>query len=158
MMFQGYHFQNAYITRNFEKGIETLTARGVREHLRTEADMEVKTRNGTARMSNRIFFGWVGDLQYEVIQPVVDEIGFYTEALPADDSLRFHHVCMRVDDWASFRGSIDEQRLVMEAGHDKLRFCYLDARDIVGHYLEFNWLVPEMWAAVGGSPDRAPRG
>ena len=28
-----------------------------------EADMEVKTRNGTARLANKNYFGWVGDLQ-----------------------------------------------------------------------------------------------
>jgi hypothetical protein len=150
MMFQGRHFQNAYITRDLDKQAARLNAQGVRQHMITEADMEVKTRNGTARMANKIYFGWVGDLQYELIQPLHDDIGIYTDVLPADDSLFFHHICMRLDDWDSFRSSIDESRLVMEAGHDKLRFCYLDARDIVGHYLEFNWMVPEMWAAVGG--------
>ena len=67
MMFQGRHFQNAYITRDLDKQAQRLNALGVRQHLITEADMEVKTRNGTARMANKIYFGWVGDLQYELI-------------------------------------------------------------------------------------------
>ena len=48
--------------------------------------MEVKTRNGTARMANKIYFGWVGDLQYELIQPLHDDIGIYTDMLPATSS------------------------------------------------------------------------
>lgn len=154
-MFEGHHFQNAYITRDLAKHAERLNGLGVREHLRTEADMEVKSRHGTARLHNKIYFGWVGDMQYELIEPLHDDVGIYADVLPADDSLLFHHICMRLPDWDSFRSQIDEQRLVMEAGHDKLRFCYLDARDICGHYLEFNWMAPEMWAAIGGPASQA---
>ena len=150
MMFQGRHFQNAYITRDFEKGLATFKAHGLEPHMTHDADIEVQTRQGPQRMVNRIAFIWQGDLQYELIQPVSGLGGFYTDVLPADDSLRFHHVCSRVDDWDKFRSSIDESRLVLEGGHDALRFCYLDARDIVGHYLEFNWMVPQMWTAIGG--------
>lgn len=149
-MFQGYHFQNAYITRDIEKGLATFKERGVEPFLRHEADIEVQTPSGPARLHNKIAFLWVGDLQYELIEPVSGFVDFYTEQLPSDDSMRFHHICTRLDDWDSFRSSIDERRLVLEGGHEHLRFCYLDARDIVGHYLEYNWMVPEMWAAIGG--------
>jgi hypothetical protein len=27
---------------------------------------------------------------------------------------------------------------------------YVDARDTVGHYLEYCWMTPERWAALGG--------
>jgi len=27
---------------------------------------------------------------------------------------------------------------------------YVDARDTVGHYLEYLWFSPEMWKAYGG--------
>jgi hypothetical protein len=49
MMFEGRHFQNAYIKRDLDKQAARLNAQGVLQHMITEADMEVKTRNGTAR-------------------------------------------------------------------------------------------------------------
>ena len=150
MKLQGHHFQNAYITRDIEKGLATFAQWGVEPFLRHEADIEIQTPSGPARLANRIAFLWVDNLQYELIQPVSGYVDFYTNELPADDSMRFHHVCSRVEDWDAFRAGIDESSLVLEGGHDHLRFCYIDARDTVGHYLEFNWMVPEMWKAIGG--------
>jgi hypothetical protein len=31
----------------------------------------------------------------------------------------------------------------------KLKFVYLDARDLVGHYLEYVWATPERWTQMG---------
>jgi hypothetical protein len=76
----------------------------------------------------------------------------YLDQLPADDSLRFHHVCMRVDDWKGFRARVDRQPypVAIEGGNDALRFLYLDAREFLGHYLEYVCMTPERWSQVGG--------
>jgi hypothetical protein len=64
--------------------------------------------------------------------------------------MTFHHIAMRVaDDWDGFRAGLDEQkRSVVIEGHTPtgLKFCYVDARDTVGHYLEYVWAPARMWA------------
>ena len=79
-------------------------------------------------------------------------VDFYTDELPTDDSMKFHHVAYRVDDWDAFRGKVDQlgYKLVLEGGGDALKFLYLDARDFLGHYIEYVWATPERWAQMGG--------
>jgi len=75
----------------------------------------------------------------------------YLDQLPPDESLMFHHVCMRVDDWS---GSVpawpSALSVAIEGGSEALRFLYLDAREFLGHYLEYVWMTPERWNQVGG--------
>ncbi len=152
-MLEGHHYQNAYITRDIEKAVESFRTRaGVTDVMRYEGEVEVITPRGRGPAVNKLAFIWIGDLQYELIQPVSGYVDVYRDALPADDSLLFHHVCMRVDDWDTFRAKVERQRypVVLEGGSDALKYVYLDARHFLGHYLEYTWMTPERWAALGG--------
>jgi hypothetical protein len=153
MIIEGKHFQNAYITRNIEKAIATFKKHAdVRKLLQYEGTTEVTTPAGRGTLTNKLAFIWVDDLQYEFIEPGPGTVEIYREALPADDSLKFHHICMRVDDWQDFRARVDKQPfpVVLEGGADALRFLYLDAREFLGHYLEYTWMNSERWSQVGG--------
>ncbi len=153
MMLEGRHYQNAYITRDIDKAVETFRTRaGVKDVMRYEGPVEVITPRGRGTAVNKLAFIWIGDLHYELIQPVSGFVDVYRDELPADDSLRFHHVCMRVDDWDVFRSNVERQHypVVLEGGSDALKYVYLDARDFLGHYLEYTWMVPERWTAMGG--------
>jgi Glyoxalase/Bleomycin resistance protein/Dioxygenase superfamily len=152
-MIEGRHYQNAYITRDLDKAIENfLTRAGVQDIMRYEGSVEVTTPRGRGTAVNKLAFIWIGNLQYELIQPVSGYVDVYRDALPADDSLLFHHVCMRVDDWATFRANVTQQKypVVLEGGSDALKYVYLDARDFLGHYLEYTWMTDAMWARMGG--------
>lgn len=152
-MIEGKHYQNAYITRDIEKALESFKTRaGVQDAKSFEVTVEVNTPAGHGMATNKLAFIWIDDLQYELIQPVSGLVDVYKDALPADDALLFHHVCMRVDDWDAFRAKVETQRypVVLEGGGDQLRFLYLDARDFLGHYLEYTWMTPERWAQLGG--------
>jgi hypothetical protein len=73
--------------------------------------------------------------------------------LPDGDVPRFHHSCARVDDWDDFRRRVDRQPcpVVLEKADDpQLKFLYLDARDLLGHYLEYTWMTDARWAQLGG--------
>ena len=153
-MFEGRHYQNAYITRDIGKGIERFRARSaVQNVIAFEAPVELWTPKGRGMAVSKLAFIWIDGLQYELIQPVSGLVDIYSDALPADDGLKFHHICPRVDDWADFRARVDQQDLpvVLEGGGDLLKFLYLDARKLVGHYLEYVWMTPERWASMGGS-------
>ncbi|MET0269390.1 MAG: VOC family protein [Sphingomonas sp.] len=152
-MIEGRHYQNAYVTRDIDAAVETFVARtGATRVLRHDGEVDVWTPRGEGRALNRLAFIWIDNLQYEFIQPVSGFVDIYRDALPADDALTFHHVCMRVDDWTTFRDKVAREnwRVVLEGGGDALRYLYLDARDLVGHYLEYVWMTPERWAQMGG--------
>ena len=152
-MIQGKHFQNAYVTRNVDKWVEEFRVRaGVTDPIVFEAPVELTTPAGTGMAVSRLAFIWVDNLQYELIQPISGLVDIYADALPEDDSLKFHHICMRVPEWEPFRAEVDRQPypVVLEGGGELLRFLYLDARPFLGHYLEYVWMTPERWTQVGG--------
>lgn len=153
-MLEGNHFQNAYVTRDIDKALDTFRQRlNAPQEIRSfDVTVDVKTPAGSGAASNRVAFIWIDNLQYELIQPVSGLVSIYSDQLPADDSLKFHHICMRVDDWDSFRGKVDRQGypVALEGGSDALKFVYLDARDTLGHYLEYVWMTPARWAQLGG--------
>jgi hypothetical protein len=152
-MLEGYHYQNAYVTRDIDKGIATFRQRGKIDKVITyEGTNAITTPNGPGTQTNKMAFIWIGDLQYELIQPISGDVSLYRDALPADDGLRFHHICMRVPDWDEFRARVDHQPypVVIEGGGELLRFLYLDTRAFLGHYLEYTWMTDERWKQMGG--------
>ncbi|MFT5482813.1 MAG: hypothetical protein ACI9GW_001467 [Halieaceae bacterium] len=152
-MLEGQHFQNAYITRDIEKTLQSFRDRCGTENVRSfEVEVEVSTPKGQGKAIIKLAFIWVNNLQYELIEPVSGQVNIYKDDLPDDDSLKFHHVCMRVDDWDDFRSRIEEMGypIVLEGSSDQLKYVYLDARDFLGHYLEYTWMSPERWQQLRG--------
>lgn len=118
-----------------------------------EVSYELTTRAGRGTASVKLALGWIGDIQYEIIEPVSGLIEVYQEGLSDESPLRFHHACMRVPDWAEFRARVDQERfpIAMEGGTPgHLLWLYLDARDTLGHYLEYCWMTPERWTMIRG--------
>jgi len=152
MLLEG-HFQNAYVTRDLDKAVALFRSHyGVDKVLQFQSQVEVKTPAGTGAAVFKTAFAWVGSLQYEFIEPVSGLVQVYQQALPPGDGLAFHHVCMRVQDWEGTRAEIDggSYPIVLEGETAGVRFVYVDARESLGHYLEYVWMKPEVWSAMGG--------
>ncbi len=152
-MLEGRHFQNAYVTRNLEQTIAEFQAcSNIRKIIQTEVTVDVWTPKGEGSLSNKLALMWVDDLQYEIIQPIAGDVELYVDALRDDGRPQFHHICMRVNDWDEFRQRVDKQPfpVVLEGGSDALKFIYLDARALLGHYLEYTWMTEERWLQLGG--------
>jgi hypothetical protein len=154
-MITGHHYQNAYIVDDIEAAIAEFHTHAEFDPVTPyDADQQLWTPHGMKRVSTRLAFIWIGDLQYELIEVVADESGIYRNFKDNGGSLHFHHVCMRVPEWEPFRAAVDQQDLpvVLEraiAG-DLLKFLYLDGRAFCGHYLEYVWATDERWAQMGG--------
>jgi hypothetical protein len=149
------HYQNAYVTRDLDRALVLFrTEFGIEDFKQIEASVEVRTPAGRGTATLRLALGWTGSLQYELIQPLSGLVDVYKEALPDQELLRFHHVCMRVhDDWPRFRAELDRQKrpVVLEGGSEgHLQFVYVDARDSLGHFLEYCWMTPQRWTAMDG--------
>jgi hypothetical protein len=151
-MLEGIHYQNGYITRDIEKAIAQFRERSDVQNVTSfEVTVPVTTPQGSGMATNKLAFIWINNLQYELIQPVSGLVDVYADELPEDDSIKFHHICMKVDNWDEFRKKVDEKgyKVVLEGGSDLLKYVYLDAKDYLGHYLEYVWATPERWAQMG---------
>lgn len=150
-----HHYQNAYITRDLDRALAMFrTQYGFEGFKHFDVTYELKTPRGSGTASVRLALGWIGNVQYELIQPVSGWVEVYEEGLPDGAELGFHHVAMRVHDWETFRARLDREKrpVVMEGGTPgQLLWLYVDARDSVGHYLEYCWMSPERWKGLGGS-------
>lgn len=154
-MTTGRHYQNAYVTRNIDAALETFRERAdVRLVLETEVTVELWTPKGTGTGVQKLAFVWVGDFQYELIEPKSGAVlDLFRDALPEGGGLQFHHVCHKVDDWDALWAKVRAEpwEVVLRGGTPgMLEYCYVDTRPWLGHYTEYVWMVPERWAAMGG--------
>jgi hypothetical protein len=154
-MSTGRHYQNAYVTRNVDKAVAGFKQYAdLRALMEIEVPVQMWTPRGEGRGVQKLAFAWVGDLNYELIEPKEgDALAIYRDALPADDRLVFHHVCHVVDDFDALMARIEKQPfpVVLKGGTPGLlEFVYVDTRPWLGHYTEYVWMVPERWAAMGG--------
>ncbi len=149
-MLVGKHYQNGYVCDDLEEGIAEFRARGLeRDPHIIDVEQEVQTPSGPKKQLLRICMFWLNGVQYELIQTILDEADVYANAPSNGASIRFHHICLRVDDWDEFRAAVDQQDLPVEmerdAGPEQVRFAYLDARKAFGHYLEYTCVPDAIW-------------
>lgn len=152
-MLVGQHYQNGYICDDIEEGIALFRAHGLdKDPMIIPVEQEVQTPSGPKRQKLRICMFWLNELQYELIQPILDETNVYANAPSNGGPLRFHHICLRVPDWNKFRAQVGQQdfpvAMERDLGPDQLRFAYLDARKVFGHYLEYTNMSDAMWEQI----------
>jgi hypothetical protein len=154
MSLQG-HYQNAYVTHDLDRATARIAERhGASGFHAFDAQMILRTPAGEEPAHMRVALGWVGALQIELIQPVSGAVDAYAAYLPADGSdpsLRLHHIAVRRDDLEAMRQEIRSSSLplVFESEAAGLVCALLDARESLGHYLEYVWATPEGWNLVG---------
>ena len=148
------HYQNAYVTRDLDAALDIFrTQYGFDGFKRMEVSYELSTPRERGSATVKLALGWIDDVQYELIQPICGLVDVYRESLDHQRPMRFHHACMRVPDWAAFRQQVQEEKrpVAIEGGTPgHLMWLYIDARDTLGHYLEYCWMTPQRWALIGG--------
>lgn len=150
-MLEGPHFQNAYICRNLKEAEAEFRKLGATQDFKViPIQQTVQTASGPKKIDIKAGLIWIENLQYELVEVINDEVGIYGD-WQFEGPFGFHHQCTKVDDWDDFRARVDQQDLpvVMEAvSNGGLKFLYLDARPVLGHYLEYIWAPEEMWAIM----------
>jgi len=154
-MFLKGHYQNAYITHDLARAMDMITQRyGVADYITFEPEMALRTAEGERMQRVKVAATWVGWLQIELIEPVSGFVDPFLPYLPADkaDAVpRLHHISLRRESLEEIAAESDRLGLpfVCEGGIPDLVFRYLDARDTLGHYLEYVWASPAGWEMVG---------
>ncbi|PEQ11822.1 hypothetical protein B2G71_15385 [Novosphingobium sp. PC22D] len=152
-MIEGHLYQLGYVCDDIEEGIAQFRGRGMTHEPRViEVDQPVDSPRGEVVNRMKLAFIWIGEMQYELIQPLTDPLGIYGNCVSNGGPLRFHQTCARVSDWSDFRARVAKQDLPVamerDMGGDALKFLYLDARPLVGHYLEYTWMTDAAWDQI----------
>ena len=140
--FDGF-YQLTYVTTDFDRGLERLSARyGVADLETSEVTLELDEGDDVTIRCGLVH---VGPLQVELVEPVGDRDAIYRDALPDDGSfaVRWHHTGFLVEnatDLAQVRADLDaDGHPVVLSGVNPgvARFVHLDARPMLGHHLEY---------------------
>jgi hypothetical protein len=145
----------AYVTRDIKQVLALFRVQyGVQNFMEFEVANVINTPAGRGTAVLKMALCWIGDLQYEGIEPVSGMVDIFKADLPPEYPMRLHHIGMRIGKWDSFRADVERRNwpVVIEgAGRDgELKYLFVDARNSLGHYLEYCWMTPEHWAAMGG--------
>lgn len=149
--------QIAYVTTDLERArVLFETVYSVHEWMRLgppgEAGAVIRTIEGKTIVLKGLI-AYVGGVQFELIEPVDDPDAIYRDSLPADGSfaIRFHHLGFS----KAGRETIAKLRATMEPHHPiplaadgaVASVFYADARETIGHYLEY-FSVPAAFDAA----------
>jgi len=158
-------FQFGYVTNNIEQAIDNLKKHyGIKNFL--DAGMipsNIKLADGSiANNELHLAFAYVGDQQVELIQPLKDESGFYSNALKNSDAngdfeILLHHLGCRfheIEQWHAFKQQLNpiEHSVAFENEGGNMHYLYTDERKMLGHFLEYMWLDDEGSALFDAIP------
>lgn len=138
--------QMGYVTPDINAAVDFWTrvaGAGPFFHADYEPERQVY-RGQPTHIRFRVAYGYMGDMQIEAIQQLDGGPSAYTEALEAADAVPagglFHHVLMLHDGYDAIHetyvaAGAEERYSAYVEGVG--RFCYLDARHLIGSHVEF---------------------
>lgn len=135
----GGFFQIGYVTADMDSLLATLNNDvGVdRFFVIRDAHIEDQTLRGEPFDSRQdLAFGYAGNLQFEVIQPVSGE-NTYTEYLASRPGGGVHHTAVLVDDYDTALSDLSGTLSLVQTGRSETtRFAYFDTVATLGAYIE----------------------
>jgi hypothetical protein len=139
-------FQLAYVTTDMDKAQQVLGAQFGITKWQNPPTFETKP-GSTIRFAN----AYVGDIMVQLFQVLSGEDGsiWHNWQPEPGQLMRFHHIGhMLFDDeeWQHVLKEIDRLKfpVVMRGNHKNFEdFVYIDARETLGHYVEYIYCKPE---------------
>ena len=158
-LFAGF-YQNGYVTNDIDRAIEVFASHyGVARFAVTRArPIEL---DGGVMLHLDMAMGFVGPVQYEILQPAGGADGVYRRALEGGGEafkLRFHHHAYLVEspeDLLARRRSLEAcgHSIVLSGGRPGAnQFFYADATVTLGYHLEYLYISPERMAVHADMP------
>ena len=146
------HYQMGYVTNDIDRAYDIF----INDYGLTKAFM-MKDAGGMQRFpagpeyaSMHLFTGWIGNLHYEIIQPVSGKTDLYSDFLPKSGfGIVFHHfgyeVAAPIERWESLREELyATKKVAVESPEETpLKAIYIDERERLGHYHEYVWFPPD---------------
>jgi len=96
-------------------------------------------------------FGWAGDMQVELIQPI-EGVSTYSKFLDHNPQGGLHHYGIEIANYANGVKEMEAAgfRLVQGGRHNETRFAYFDTTNVIGTLTELVYLQPEEKAFMLG--------
>lgn len=111
-------------------------------------------RGKESSMRSRCAVGQLGNMQIELIEVLTDEPDVYKEL----GHYGLHHLCIWSDDVdkvvTDFRALDVEPAMEMVSGQG-LKVAYLDARELLGSFIEVNAPIDQLWQGVKALAENA---
>ena len=140
-------FQIGFVVPDIHKAMDFFKGKlGVPEFLFIEKpELQDETYLGKpAPLRLHLAFGWCGDVQIELVQPVAG-VSTYSKFLEHNRQGGMHHYAIEVPNYAE--GVKDMQArgyaLVQGGRHNETRFAYFDTAGVIGALTEVVYLQPE---------------
>lgn len=142
-------YQTAYVTADLDAAMRMLAATHGIERFRIKRD--IPGLPGMPEMVMHQAHAYLGAVQIELIQPAGGDDGLYRDFCAAEPAaIRHHHFGMWTDDVAVYEGlpaALAEHDIpvVFKASIPNVGGAiYADARRMLGHYLEYVNLRPDV--------------
>jgi methylmalonyl-CoA/ethylmalonyl-CoA epimerase len=140
-------FQIGFVVPDIHKGMAFFKdALGVPEFLFIEKpELQDETYLGKpAPLRLHLAFGWCGDTQVELIQPVAG-VSTYSRFLDHNPQGGMHHYGIEISDYATGVKEMEAKGFALIQGgrHNETRFAYFDTTATIGALTEVVYLQPE---------------
>jgi methylmalonyl-CoA/ethylmalonyl-CoA epimerase len=140
-------FQIGFVVPDIHKGMaffkDTL---GVPEFLFIEKpELQDETYLGKpAPLRLHLAFGWCGDTQVELIQPIAG-VSTYSKFLDHNPQGGMHHYGIEISDYATGVKEMEAKGFALVQGgrHNETKFAYFDTTATIGALTEVVYLQPE---------------
>jgi hypothetical protein len=110
-----------------------------------------ETLGKSAPLRLHLAFGWGGDTQVELIQPIAG-VSTYSKFLDHNPKGGMHHYGIEVGDYGQTVKDMEARglKLVQSGRHNETRFGYFDTTAVIGTLTEVVYLQPEEKAFLVG--------
>jgi methylmalonyl-CoA/ethylmalonyl-CoA epimerase len=147
-------FQLGFVVPDIHKGMTFFkNALGVPEFLFVEKpELEDETYLGKpAPLRLHLAFGWCGDTQVELIQPIAG-VSTYSKFLDHNPQGGMHHYGIEIFDYAKDVKEMERKGFALVQGgrHQETKFAYFDTTATIGALTELVYLQPEEKAFMQG--------
>jgi Glyoxalase/Bleomycin resistance protein/Dioxygenase superfamily len=141
------YYQFAYVTNDFERAMEEISRTQAIGGFMELRDLALPTGGGTHAHAH-FALAFKGELQFEIIQPLAEEVVLYLPYLPSEGyALRFHHLGKHLDSRRDYdlalQGAKQRWPITVEEEMMGTAFAYVDSRKDLGHYLEYFSFPPD---------------
>jgi hypothetical protein len=151
MLFEN-QYQIAYVTHDLKEAMGVLSDQfGVTGWRGLNADYVVEntimTPEGEKSITMRVAIAILGNMTLEVLEPIAGETTIFTEMLVPGQLLRLHHLGFRCNDLDAAKAANAKygRQVVSEGRFKAAHFIYVDARETLGHFLEYVAAPAEYW-------------
>jgi methylmalonyl-CoA/ethylmalonyl-CoA epimerase len=147
-------YQIGIVVPDIHKGMAFFKDKlGVHEFLFVEKpELQDETYLGRAApLRLHLAFGWAGDMQVELIQPIAG-VSTYSKFLDHNPKGGLHHYGIEIPKYAEGVKEMEAAgfTLVQSGRHHETRFAYFDTTGVIGTLTEVVYLQPEEKAFMLG--------